>query len=619
MVATASPPVASTLPSTPGERALIERAIAAIGPHDPDKDHGLDVDAHARDTTGRADADGLRAILAHDPFTRETCRAYQEFDQQARTARRRFEWALSTVTLVTLGAILLALFTVAVPQESTRWTRAGYALTLGVITDAVLSFFPWLYDRLRKRIGGWKSHLLRGAGVLLLAVVLFRYLPQPFNPLAGFPAAALTLIALLCAGAADFIGGGMTARVLGRRSMHSRWYEARGKAEAHRRQLFLAVASAGTSGASAGEVPLLSQKLEYFRRYQIEVQQSYYQLQSQNNLYGARKAEIARIIAFLAASVLLVFAALGFAAVNTEQGSWWSAYLPEKFAGWLVELSHKGVDDFILMVAMLALGAYAYLQLRSTLLREKTNHRRFSTALGQLRQASSASPGELDHAIATPLRDARLAAVRGDHAAVEAFVRNVNRLLATEVGDWNTMTSFTIVEVNGKPRLFSAEKLSAKEDFEKVVESLRDHKCASFKARKISYVAARQATGIEKVETRYDGKETEDTAKPGDWIVTNMDIERRIMRDTQDCVNSYVIRKDTFARLYALDKGEEQPFGAIYKAKGVVDAVEVAGGFDIVAPWGERQQGPGGYILRNGDDVYGIHKDAFDKTYERLK
>jgi hypothetical protein len=296
-----------------------------------------------------------------------------------------------------------------------------------------------------------------------------------------------------------------------------------------------------------------------------------------------------------------------------------AGWLPESIAGRLIDWSHLGIDDLVQMIAMLALGAYVYLQLRSTLLSEKVNHRRFGNALGQLRQATSATPGKAEFEIATPLHVARLAAARSDAAEVEQFLRTVNRLLANEVGDWNTMTPFTILIHDGKPRLVSAEKLSAKEDFDHLVRELRVHKSEYVKARKVSYVAARQATAVENIETRYDGKESEDTANPGDWIVTNMDTDRRIMKDKQGFVNTYVIRKENFERLYDLDHGEEQPHGRFYKAKGVVHAIEVAGGFDIVAPWGQRQQGPDGFILRNGDDVYGIHRYAFDKIYKIVR
>ena len=56
--------------------------------------------------------------------------------------------------------------------------------------------------------------------------------------------------------------------------------------------------------------------------------------------------------------------------------------------------------------------------------------------------------------------------------------------------------------------------------------------------------------------------------------------------------------------------------GAIYRAKGVVSTIPLPGGFDIAAPWGERQTATSGYLLCNGSEVYGNSRTAFEATYE---
>lgn len=181
------------------------------------------------------------------------------------------------------------------------------------------------------------------------------------------------------------------------------------------------------------------------------------------------------------------------------------------------------------------------------------------------------------------------------------------------------MTAYSIAAegMPPKPRLIASARLSASADFDRLAADLARHGSARFRARKVAFVAARQATAPEAIETRFNGKETQNRAAPGDWIVTNLDADRTILRDAEGSANTYVIRAATFAGLYVRDSGSTD-FGDIYKATGVVDAVAVAGGFDILAPWGERQVAPTGYVVRNGDDVYGIHGEAFDKTYERV-
>lgn len=138
------------------------------------------------------------------------------------------------------------------------------------------------------------------------------------------------------------------------------------------------------------------------------------------------------------------------------------------------------------------------------------------------------------------------------------------------------------------------------------------------RARKIGYVAARASTAREVVETRWNGRETSNTAEVGDWIATNLTPDRQPLRDRDGNLNTYVIKAARFPQLYEPAGSSDGETGAIYKAKAVVTALSMPGGFDIVAPWGERQTGASGYLILNGDEVYGIAGDAFGVTYEVL-
>ena len=205
-----------------------------------------------------------------------------------------------------------------------------------------------------------------------------------------------------------------------------------------------------------------------------------------------------------------------------------------------------------------------------------------------------------------------------DRAMPEPVLRDANRLMAADVGDQSVMKSFSITDsgVPAKARLFSTEKLT-RDDFDQIVSDLQGRGGEVKRARKITFVAGRVATAEERVETRYNGLETTAVARPGDWVVTNLDIHRQILRDGHGNVNQWVIQPDRFKELYRAETGTTE-FGVIHKATGVVDVIAFPGGFDIVAPWGEKQVGDRGYILRNGDDIYGIHADAYAATYEEL-
>jgi hypothetical protein len=134
------------------------------------------------------------------------------------------------------------------------------------------------------------------------------------------------------------------------------------------------------------------------------------------------------------------------------------------------------------------------------------------------------------------------------------------------------------------------------------------------RARKIGFVAARQAVERRVVETHWNGKETTNTARPGDWIVTNLTPRQEPLRDRQGHVNTYVIRAERFPALYEAT-GAQHEFGTVCRAKGVVEAIRLPGGFDFVAPWGERQTSPSGYLVCNGTEVYGNHAETFEATY----
>jgi len=136
------------------------------------------------------------------------------------------------------------------------------------------------------------------------------------------------------------------------------------------------------------------------------------------------------------------------------------------------------------------------------------------------------------------------------------------------------------------------------------------------RARKIGFVAALPADKPEVVETRWNGRETSNTARVGDWIVTNLSPRRRALRD-EGLLNVYVITAARFASLYE-PTGASCEHGAIYRAKGEVSALPLPGGFDIMGPWGEQQTGAAGYLLLNSGEVTGSSWQAFAETYKIL-
>ena len=163
-----------------------------------------------------------------------------------------------------------------------------------------------------------------------------------------------------------------------------------------------------------------------------------------------------------------------------------------------------------------------------------------------------------------------------------------------------------------RARLFSSEKLTPP-DFDAIAAELGT---LPVRARKAGLVAARRASRREAIETRWNGKESSNTAGKGDYVVANLSAARAVLRDSEGHANVHVIEAARFPELYERDEGHNE-FGDIYRprALAIVEALHFPGGFEILAPWGEVQVAPEGYLLRNGNDIYGNNSEPFEATY----
>jgi hypothetical protein len=165
----------------------------------------------------------------------------------------------------------------------------------------------------------------------------------------------------------------------------------------------------------------------------------------------------------------------------------------------------------------------------------------------------------------------------------------------------------------GKPRLIADAVLTAA-DFHAIAVKLG---AKPRKARKVTMIAARPATAGERIETQWNGPETVNTAKAGDWVATSLAADGEVLRDRAGHPNSYIIPAADFPTLYAQVEGSNQ-FGRFHAARGTVAALRLSGGFEILAPWGELQTAPDGYLMLVGSEVYGNNAETFAATYEVL-
>lgn len=138
--------------------------------------------------------------------------------------------------------------------------------------------------------------------------------------------------------------------------------------------------------------------------------------------------------------------------------------------------------------------------------------------------------------------------------------------------------------------------------------------------RKTAKVAAQPAAERQTVITHWNGEETRNIAEPGDMLVTTLNADGSPARDTDGHVNTYVIGAARFEALYR-GPGESAPeptYGALYEARGEIEAFAAPGGFEIMAPWGEMERAASGYIVLNGEDVYGVAGEIFEQTYAKI-
>jgi hypothetical protein len=175
---------------------------------------------------------------------------------------------------------------------------------------------------------------------------------------------------------------------------------------------------------------------------------------------------------------------------------------------------------------------------------------------------------------------------------------------------------FTIEKTgaNGNKNRLIARAALSESDFQAIANALAVRPIA---ARKMALIAARPAIAGERVETHWNGLETVNTAKPGDWVATSLTADGGMLRDRAGRPNSYIIPAADFPTLYAQVEGSNQ-FGRFHAARGTVAALRLSGGFEILAPWGERQTAPDGYLMLVGSDVYGNNAETFAATYEVL-
>lgn len=618
----------SAAPQT-GPYDPVAAAINAIGRHDPNEDWRLDAAGHAKHYA--ATAPGLSKILASDQRVKDAADAYAKLDDRAKTARCRYEFSMSSMALLALLFGLVAMFLSVVPPDLGNVLRYGIA--------GVLGFFLAEFIVISARRCGLPIEAYRN-WIRLLTPVAAMAVQHSF-PLVPVSLVShvenlrnisiLSLVVTLVV--ADTNSGGVVAWIANKfwrpppivaagikvdvadLPLKQQWYELRGHAEDQRRRYFLSIA---LSEKGDDHSDVLSHKLEYIRRHHIEVQQGYFEKLSHDNLQDSKLPEYIRRVASVVIAVAVFLLWLLYLALASEQSGGLS-WLPPSWTASFLEWTRYGWGDLAILASLFAVGVYGYSQLTTSMLQKRATHDRYANAWAQLRRATSPNPGVAELALSLPLSDARRAAVTGDTERVLELVRNVNRLLAAEFSSWSPTSRYKIAErtVGGRsvPHLSSTARLSPDNDFEWITRELEQLGMMRRQARKTGLIVAQRAAGGERVEAHgQSGYQGFSIAKPGEFIATKLDRAGEIARNPEGKLDQWVL---TEARFYELYTPASAVRSDMYQPRGkVIEVLPFEGGIDIVAAWGEHQTIDNGYLVRNGDDVYGIDAPSFHDTYD---
>ena len=201
----------------------------------------------------------------------------------------------------------------------------------------------------------------------------------------------------------------------GRRDPHGQWSECRGNAEYLRRHLFDAVLAVPEE-ARDGELPPWLLKLEYFRRYQLDVQRNYHIIRGAQN---RQRARVAQVLIWPCLGITVVWVTLmalvfiGAFADSTTMPDWMPDRVEQGLAS-LLDIEQYRLDQNGLLWAIALAIFYGALHLRTMLDANLRNAARFARALDNLDYLAKG-----DSALVSELEQARLRAAEGDKGGGE--------------------------------------------------------------------------------------------------------------------------------------------------------------------------------------------------------
>jgi hypothetical protein len=203
------------------------------------------------------------------------------------------------------------------------------------------------------------------------------------------------------------------------------WHEDRADAEAMRRMIFSRLMRVAPSGASFDASRLLQLKLEYFRRWQVEVQEAYFQKRPQELRQVVKRSNLAQKVYYAVLMLFTVTLLSSCIAGHDEQGP---SIIPG--AGTWLSAAAANVEAFysdlwILLVLAMVIVVLGYLGYEAMLGNPLRNARRYETM-----------QENFDRVLTSDLDEARAAARQGDLNRVNSYIEHVHAIMSLEFNDW---------------------------------------------------------------------------------------------------------------------------------------------------------------------------------------
>ncbi len=224
-------------------------------------------------------------------------------------------------------------------------------------------------------------------------------------------------------------------RVRFRPTTHFRlWQQERAKAEAMRREVFKRVLEQrGDGGAQPFELLL---KLEYFRRWQVELQRDYFKKRGAEHERGIRRAAFLNglsIVIMAALGVVLLFSATAGYDEQGMPGAW--LRLPLDALSRLPFSEAWNWDYWLLLFGFVTAAVLAYYVVLNSANAAKRNAPRFAT-MGENFGDLLGTFNNGEWVVAKRLSDARNGAAAGQEAALRDYVDRVHSVMSLEINDW---------------------------------------------------------------------------------------------------------------------------------------------------------------------------------------